>query len=155
MPAQVTTPYYVSDDARMIGQFIENDWSLPHKKVKKPIVFYTPDYDMDSFDYSQGETLCFVTADDIKKIPKGIGFDGYNQTRVIRIRLRSRSNEDMLKITDEIERIMSDHAINPGNNWNLLYDVVDSPIYPFRKFVQRDLSLTLQCFWKARRLPTA
>lgn len=152
MPYEPTAPYYISDDAKMIGEFIQKDWSLS-RKYKKPVIFYNPDYDMDSFDYSQGETMCFITADDIKKIPKGIGFDGYNVTRVIRIRLRTRSNEEIMRISDEIERIMAMHAINPGNNWNLLYDVLNAPIYPYRKFVQRDVALTLQSYWRPRINP--
>ena len=142
--------FYVSNDAKMIGQFIEKDWSVPLRYMKKPVIQYSPDKDMDSFDYSQGEILCFVTSDDLRKVAKGIGFDGYNQSRMIRVRLRGMSNDAIMTASDEIERILNRHAINPGNGWNLMCDVSYTPLYPYRKFVHRDIIVTLICYWKPR-----
>lgn len=148
--SEATSAFYVSNDAKMLGKFIEDDWSVPIRFIKKPVIQYSPDRDVDSFDYSQGEVLCFITADDMRKTPKGIGFDGYSQNRLMRIRLRGMNNDAILTVSDEIERILNRHAINPGNGWNLMTDFSDSPLYPFRKFVQRDIIVTLICYWKPR-----
>ena len=60
------------------------------------------------------------------------------------------SNDAIMTASDEIERILNRHAINPGNGWNLMCDVSDTPLYPYRKFVQRDIIVTLICYWKPR-----
>lgn len=148
-----TSAYYVSNDARLLGELIDKNWSVPLRLMKKPVLCYTPDYDVDTFDYSQGEVLCYITADDLRKTPKGIGFDGYNVTRNMHIRLRGMSNDSVLATSDEIERIINEHAINPFKGWNLMHDMTDIPLYPYRKFVQRDIFVNLLCYWKPRVEP--
>lgn len=147
--------WYVLDDATLIGKFIEDDWNISPRILVKPIIRYEPDKDNDTFNYSTGGILCNITSDDERNDPRGIGFDGYNYERKINIRLRCMSKAKLITAQDEIDRIMSRHAIRPSKNWHLLEKSGSSPMYPFRKFFQLDLTYTLKCYWKPRHNPSA
>lgn len=145
--------WYVLDDATLIGKFIEDDWSISPRVLVKPIIKYEPDKDNDTFNYSTGGILCNITSDDERNDPKGIGFDGYNYERSITIRLRCMSKAKLIIAQDEIDRILSKHAVRPSKNWHLLEKSGSSPIYPFRKFFQLDVLYILKCYWKPRYNP--
>lgn len=149
-----TLPFYVSDDATMIGSFILSDWSYNPTKLKKPDIYYTPDTDVDTYNFAQGGIQCQIYADEMYKVPRGIGFDGYEVVRNIHIHLKCMNYQFILMASDEIERILNTHRINPGNNWNLLFDVADSPVWPSRKFIYREITVSLKCYWKPAVRPS-
>ena len=145
--------WYVLDDATLIGNFIESEWSVKPRVLGKPEFKYAPDSDNDTFNYSTGDILCFVTSDDERNEPKGIGFDGYNYERSIKLRFRCMSKAKLIIAQDEVDRILSRHAIRPSKDWHLLEKEGSSPIYPFRKFYQVDVVYVLKSFWKPRYKP--
>ena len=145
--------WYVLDDATLIGKFLDDDWSLTPRILKKPVIQYTPDEDKDTFNYSTGDILCSITSDDEKNEPKGIGFDGYNYERTVKLRFRCMSKEKLITAQDETDRILAYHAIRPSKDWHLLEKVGSSPIYPFRKFYQVAVVYVLKSYWKPRYKP--
>lgn len=145
--------WYVLDDATLIGQFLTDEWSVSPKILKKPEIKYTPDSDNDSFNYSTGDMLCSITSDEERNDPRGIGFDGYIYERSVNIRMRCMSKEKIIIAQDEIDRILARHGIRPSKNWHLLIKSGSSPIYPFRKFYQQDVTYILKSYWKPRYNP--
>ena len=146
--------WYVLDDATLIGNFVDTEWSVSPRILVKPKFKYTPDTDNDTFNYSTGDMLCSITSDDERNEPRGIGFDGYMYERKITLRLRCMSKEKLVIAQDEIDRILARHGIRPSKDWHLLIKSGSSPIYPFRKFFQVDVIYTLKSYWKPRYKPT-
>ena len=145
--------WYVLDDAKLLGDIIANEWSVTPRILKKPEFKYTPDSDNDSFNYSTGDILCYITSDNERNDPRGIGFDGYNYQRTMNLRFRCMSKDKLIIAQDEVDRILARHAIRPSKDWHLLEKVGSSPIYPFRKFYQLDVEYVLKSYWKPRYKP--
>ena len=145
--------WYVLDDAALIVKFIQDEWQISPRILKKPEIKYTPDSDNDSFNYSTGDMLCSITSDDERNEPRGIGFDGYIYQRTITIRMSCMSKEKIIIAQDEIDRILARHGIRPSKDWHLLMKTGSSPIYPFRKFYQLDDVYILKSYWKPRYKP--
>lgn len=142
--------WYVLDDAKLIGEFLNTEWKVSPRVLKKPEFKYTQDTDNDTFNYSTGEILCSITSDSERNDPKGMGFDGYNYERTILIRMRCMSKDKIITAQDEVDRILARHGVRPSADWHVLYKRGSSPIYPFRKFFQIDIEYCLKSFWKPR-----
>lgn len=150
----MTTPYYFTDDATLLGDILKAEWALSPRVCVKPTFTYNPDTDNDTFDYTQGGIQCNITCNLRTSIKRGIGYDGSTDTCNVAIRVRARSDKAIYTVTDEIDRILKAHAIYPGNGWQILECLSVERVFPGRKFSQRYIIYKLTCPWKPRIKPS-
>lgn len=143
---------YQDDDARMIHDILEKNWDEDILK-DKVLLYFDESKDVSSINFNTGELAIKIYADEIETKPMGIGFDSIEQTRKMRLDIRTIDRDLYLGVMDEVRRIMVKYRLRPGNAWDTLWVSKVEPVYPSEKFYESKIEVTLKQYCHTFPIP--
>lgn len=133
---------FLNDDALLLRNILTENWDT--SKLPKIIFYWDEDNDISQFDFRTGEVPVKIYANDIYSEPRGISFDSVAESRVMVLNIRSTDRETLIKVADEIRRILYLYRLRPGNDYDVMYMSQYTPIYPSYKFYNMNMMITLR-----------
>jgi len=141
--------YYVDDDAVLFKDIFEAEWD---KTILEPGLELMPEVYIGEFaepthfssaENSRSPAMLRINADDLILTPQGVCYDSWNRRKTISLFVKCSQREYVIRASNEIYRILAKYRKKPGNDWDMIGDIMDLPIYPSHKIYHRTITFQL------------
>jgi len=145
--------YFVDDDAKLFYDILDAEWDpfiLDAGLELKPALYIGEFEEVTSFasaEDSRSPVMLRINADDLTLEPQGICYDSWRRTKIMTFFIKCSEREYVIRATNELYRILAKYRKKPGNDWDMIGDIIDTPIYPSHKIFLRSISFQLIDFF--------